>query len=192
MALGNSNVMGKKVWSKKVWDRAWALDDAYRLSTCTVFRNNDLLSNTIGKSQYLNWWWLADNLPSYQGLSETMAKLVCHASRLKCDDIRYRGTSGSSLICTQCYMGMPENVAHLIMQCPAFEGERRKMHNRIFTIDSECETKFRESPEQVFYWLMGKTVEGFELERMAKIWIIAGQSITKIYYEVLNAREGVG
>ena len=192
MALGGSKVMGKKTWSSMVWKKAWALDDAFRQSTCTVFMNNDILFNTVGNSQYLNWWWLADNLPSYQGLCEIMAKLVCHASRLKCDDIRFRGTSGSNLMCEACNGCATESAVHLVMQCPAFEEDRKKMFERIFAIDPECEINFIENPGQTFFRLMGKNIEGFEMNRMAKIWITAGQCITKIYKQVLKAREGVG
>ena len=36
MCNDNESMMGKKEWSKMVWDEAWKIDDAYRQSTAML------------------------------------------------------------------------------------------------------------------------------------------------------------
>ena len=121
---------------KLVLDKAWQLDDTFRDSTSIVFENNDLLLETIGKSHYMTWWWLADKWPEHQKVCETMAQLVCHASRLKSDDIRYKGASMSTRSCHMCELGIVESVVHLVMQCPAFENRRKSKLEAIYQLDN--------------------------------------------------------
>ena len=77
MALGNVQVTPKKAWSKMVWEQAWKLDDTYWKSNAFMQGRNDLLFKTVGKSQYLTWWYLAENSPQLQSMCEDMARLVC-------------------------------------------------------------------------------------------------------------------
>ena len=116
------------------WKKAWHLDDSYRQSISMVFKKNDLLYKAIGRSQYLTWWWLADGWLTYQKLCEIMARLVCHASRLKSDDLRYKGAIASVLACRHCDLIIVESVVHLVMQCPTFESRRKDMLEVIYTI----------------------------------------------------------
>ena len=54
-----------------------------------------ILTNTVGKSQYLPWWCLADNIRQLQTKFDIMARLVCHTSLLRDDDPRLK--KGSSI-----------------------------------------------------------------------------------------------
>ena len=51
-----------------------------------------------------------------------MAKLVCNASLLKDYDYRLKNPTFSHKVCTECYLTIREDVTHLVMQCPAYEG----------------------------------------------------------------------
>ena len=102
--LGYTQVVHKNAWSKDLWERAWRFDDIHWKSTTILHETNDLLINTVGKSQYLTWWYIADNTPHLQAVCEVMARLVCHASTcmLKDDDARYKMCSSNQRMCHEC------------------------------------------------------------------------------------------
>ena len=114
MVMGRKRLIGKR-HGQTGMGLSVAADDTFRDSTSIVFENNDLLLETIGKSHYMTWWWLADKWPEQQKVCETMAQLVCHGSRLKSDDIRYKGASMSTRSCHICELGVVESVVHLAM-----------------------------------------------------------------------------
>ena len=87
-------------------------------------------------------------------------------------------------------MGIAENVIHIVMQRPAFEGERESMCRTISKIDEPVDKEFREHPDQAIYWLLGKTKEGVLENAMVFTWLTAGQSIMGMYKEVLRTTEG--
>ena len=182
----------KKSWSRLVWQRAWALDDVYWDSTMLLFSRTDLLRKSLGKSQYLTWWFLADNLPHLQGTCETMARLVCHASQLKDDDVRLIGGSHSQKICTYCDLGIIETVNHMVMQCPSSVGLRVQMFKDMHNADPVTSDKLKQRLNQTFNWLMGMQPENIEASAMAQMWVIAGAYICKMYHQRISTREGVG
>ena len=192
MSLGRIPVMPKKKWSDSIWSIAWKLDDSFWKSTVLLYNRNDLLLDTIGNPLYLNWCFLADNMHQHQRMCETMARLVCHTSRLKDDDFRLSGSSHSQIICTACNLGTRETIRHLVMQCPKNENLRIAMLAEI----EEKVTGFTrisiQAPELVFLWLMGKQAEGLNPEEMIRVWIIAGQHICRMYNSCIMSREGVG
>ena len=192
MAFGHTAISAKKVWSKLVWDRAWRLDDIYWKSTTILHGNNDILTKTIGKAQYLSWWFLADNAPLLQGTCETMARLVCHASRLKCDDPRLKKESFSQKICGECTLGITETVYHMVMQCPVNENNRKLMFTEIRLHDIQFDERSASAPGEAFYWLMGKHIPDIEIDNMCKIWAISGRYIANMYHFRLKQKEGIG
>ena len=51
-------------------------------------------------------------------MDELLARLVCHASPLRgCKDAGI-----TSNLCSSSNLGIVENVTHLVMQCPDFQG----------------------------------------------------------------------
>ena len=137
MTLGYAEVLSKPEWSKLVWERGWNLDDLFWKSTMMLHKRNDLLISTIGKTQYITWWHIADIAPQHQKMCETMARLVCRTNLLKEDDPRYRGTSNSVRNCPRCYLGAPETVWHLVMQCPVNERAKQILFNEILKVDGQ-------------------------------------------------------
>ena len=192
MTFGYVNVIGKKVWSRMVWDKAWILDDAYWKSTGILHEQNDMLLKTVGKPQYLTWWHLADNIPHLQGMCESMARLVCHASLLKGDDPRYKREGANSRMCHGCDLGITETIHHLVMQYPVNEEEKNAMFNEILTFDDKFDERGMAMPGDSFLWLMGKQIKNLDVDTMTKIWIISGHYITYMYKRQLASREGVG
>ena len=192
MSFGLCPIMTKKKWSDIVWRIAWRLDDCFWKSTALLYGRNDLLLNTIGKPFYLNWWFMADNMHQHQGMCETMARLVCHTSLLKDDDIRLNGGSHSQTMCTNCNLGIRETVQHLVMQCPANEGSRITMFREIEMEVEGFAEACAQTPEQVFLWLLGKQREDCEPKAMISMWTIAGWHICRMYNHCIRSKEGVG
>ena len=189
MTLGAGGGITKTQWSRTVWSKVWELDDLFWKSTTMVYKSNDLLRNTVGNAQYLTWWHLADNTPRLQKMCEIMARLVCHTSLLKDDDPRCKGGSNSMKNCSECDLSIPETVKHLVMQCPANEGASKFMFDEIQKVDNNFVNRCANDTDQVFFWLLGKHIEGVDNELMANIWIIAGYHISKMYTERIHSRE---
>ena len=86
---------------------------------------NDLLNRLEQKSMYLPWWNLSDTTPSLIDICETMARLICHASRLKADDQKLKNLTPSYRMCSNCSMYVVEDLFHIIMQCTFNEGKMK-------------------------------------------------------------------
>ena len=109
--------LSKYEWKTMVWDIAWQMEDnTYNLSCPNTF-----MFRIIDKPYFLTWWIISALVPSIIGECETMAKLVCNCSLLKDSDYRLKNLSFSNKVCTECYLGIREDVNHLVMQCPAYE-----------------------------------------------------------------------
>ena len=191
MINGTTNVVPKFTWSKRVWDRAWALDEAYWRSTSMICSENDLLFRTVGKSQYLTWWYISDKWPHLIRMCEILSKIVCRTSRLKCDDFRLKNATHSQRLCEQCNMAAVETIGHLIMQCPSTNEIRICMYEEIRQTDPLYEERCRRNPGESLFWLLGKHIPGIEHDQMVDIWKIAGRYIQRMYKDTLEKRENV-
>ena len=58
---------------------------------------------------------------------ETMARLVCHASLLKTDDLRLKNQSRINRVCSHCDLAALEDARHLVLQCPILQQKRATM-----------------------------------------------------------------
>ena len=121
-----------------------------------------------------------------------MAKLVCHASNLKCDDVRLKGSSQSNKACPNWDMYLVENVHHMIMQCPSHVVARRAVYDGLYEYDPYLETIFSESPDRVFHWLLGGVIPGMSEGYMCGVWCISGCAIHGIYRHICTNRQGIG
>ena len=80
----------------------------------------------------------------------------------------------------------------MVMQCPSNEGLKADMLNEIVRYDRRFLQLSENNPDQIFYWLMGKVIDGLEPDAMNQIWIIAGCHICNMYKHRLSIRKGVG
>ena len=192
MTLGYSGCIPKRTWSRIVWQKDWELDDMYWRSTKMVHKKTDILTQAMGKSQYLTWWNIADHKPHLQKMCETIARLVCHTSLLKDDDPRLIGGRSSMRMCIKCDLSVPETVQHLVMQCSANEEAKACMFDEIQKVACNFKERCAESAGQVLYWLLGKHANDTEMDLMTTIWIIAGHHISRMYNKRIHSREGIG
>ena len=146
----------------------------------------------MGKSQYLTWWHISDNLPQTQGMCETMSRLICHASRLKDDDFKLARGSHSEKVCTACDLNIKESIKHLLKQCQESEELKADMFKGIIKYDDRYKVLSANHPDKVFHWLMGKFIGGIVPHAMTQIWLIAGYYICRLYNLRIKNREEVG
>ena len=184
--------MSKTSWSKLVWEKAWSLDDAYWKSLIAPTDDSNILYITIGVPRFLSWWQISDNCPRHTKMCESLARLVCKASLLKSDDYRLKGLTPSNRVCNNCDLYAPENVNHLLMQCPAMEDDRVKLYHSLSLIDPSIEERMKNEPQNVFIWMLGGCMEGLEIDLMTRFWITFGYTINKMYRRVTKGRDGIG
>ena len=119
-------------------------------------------------------WHIADIAPQHQKICKTMARMICHTSLLKDDDPRCRGGSNSLRNCSRCELGIPETLRHLVIQCPENEGLKEILFKEIAKVDDSFYERCMNATDQLFFWLLGKPIEGVNIDVMTDIWIIAG------------------
>ena len=88
MIEGSIPIVGKRPWSKRVWEKAWHFEYVFWDSIKLIHKENDVLHSIVVHTRHMSWWRLAGEFPEHIKMCEYMAKFICHASRLKCDDGR--------------------------------------------------------------------------------------------------------
>ena len=192
MAKGLIPVMSKKCWSKLVWEKAWTLDEAYWRSLTATTYDSNILYKTIGTPRYLSWWQISDKFPIHTKMCETLARIVCKSSLLKSDDFRLKGLTPSFRICSNCDLYAPEDIRHLLMQCPAMESDRVNLYHNLSLIDPSIKERMENEPHQVFMWMLGGSIEDVEIEHMIRFWITSGYAINSMYRRSTKGRDGIG
>ena len=188
MVRGEMPIYGKKGWSDLVWQRAWRIEDAYWKATNMMCKNNDLLILTNPDTRYLSWWRLADSNHPLMRMCETIARIVCRASRLKCDDSRFKEAPASQKTCEMCDQYAVENIHHIIMQCPAYNSERVIMYELIERYCPAVTSLLKENPSMTFAWIMGREVPGVSALEQVTLLEIAGEAILIMYNKCINNR----
>ena len=186
------HIYQKSVWKKMVWDRAWSIEDMFWKVEYRLQRSLDLVSATNPGPRYLTWWALSDKFPEYISMCETMSRLVCHASLLRMDDLRLKKQSIYARCCPLCDCAAPDDVYHLVLQCPSSERRRVDMFSDFEQHGISLEARINENPEEILPILLGKCKIGFSFEQMEELWIIAGIYIHSMYRENLILKRGIG
>ena len=133
-------------------------------------RSQDLLKRIDSGCRYLSWWYLSDIHPKMMYMCENLAKIVCHASLLKTDDVRLKRQTLAAKFCELCDLSASDDANHLVMQCPALQVVRNQMFDEIRGIPDGTGA----------------------IEQMVNIWKILGKYINVMYGMNLRRRKGVG
>ena len=187
-AILGTAVYTKKQWSNLIWDKAWRIEDQDWEFRADFFKYTLRIEKVVGSVNYLIWWQISDKYPGLVKICEIMAKLVCSASNLKCDDYRFKHGSANNQICDRCDLYEVENLPHVLLHCPANELEMTKLQSDLYAI---CPLLFHRDPD-ILNVILGKNVPTIDFDTMVEVWICAGKTISKIYWEVLNSRTGIG
>ena len=70
-------------------------------------------------------------------MCEEMAALVCYTDLLKSTDYRQKRRTFSYRVCTNRDIDILEDVNHVVMQCPFYINERRRMHESLNALENE-------------------------------------------------------
>ena len=71
---------------------------------------------------------ISDRFPHLRIICDVLVKIVTGLSRLKSDDLAYKGKSDFEKFCSNCNLGIVEDVRHIIMQCPFNSAETTDMY----------------------------------------------------------------
>ena len=182
----------KGLWKKVVWERAWSLEDMTWRKEYRLRKSLDLISSVNYRPRYLTWWALSDKYPELISICETMSRLVCHASVLKMDDLRLKKLTMYAKCCPLCELSAPDDVRHLVLQCPSTEFKRRDMFSDIDHCSLSLRARFFDNAEDILPVLLGKCLKDFSFEQMEELWIISGKYINRMYRENLLLKRGIG
>ena len=185
------HVYPKSVWKQMVWDRGWSLEDTYWCLEARLHREMDLLNRICPNPRYLTWWAISNKHVNMIHASETMAKIISHASLLKCDDVRLKHLPYGNKACSLCDHYQTEDISHVIMQCPGTQLLRNEMFAEIASC-ADADSVMREYAPETMSILLGKLPVGGRYEAFEKLWCISGKHICEIYKYVLAQRQGIG
>ena len=91
-------------------------------------------------------------------MCEVMSKTVCHASLLKQDDPRLKRLSLSNRTCIACDMYSVEDIFHVIMQCPAYQEDRKILLDEITRKCPNDKETFEKEPGNSIYYLLVRKI----------------------------------
>ena len=174
----------KDEWKKKIWEIAWVKEDEdYKFTCQTTF-----MYKVIDKPYFLIWGILSDLVPVIIGDLEIMAKLVCNSSLLKDHDYRLKKLSFSHKVCTECPLGIREDLLHSVMQCPDTQEIRTVMFALINAIDDVYVKDVIAEQQDLFYIIIGKHPAGIPFESVSNILLVSSWYISKIYRRLNDRR----
>ena len=181
----------KDVWKRMVWERGWALEETYWCLEARLHREMDLLLRICPRPRYLTWWCLSNNHADMIHISEVMAKIISHASLLKCDDVRLKHLPYGNRVCSLCNLYLTEDIFHIIMQCPGTQPHRNAMYEEL-ALYPDVDQVLKDYEQHNMYILLDKCPNDCRYDVMEKLWRIPGKHICIIYKFVLDQRQGVG
>ena len=181
----------KQMWKTMVWDRAWSLEDTLWGLESRLHKELALFMRINQETWYLTWWALSNKFPNIIHICENLARIICHSSLLKCDDIRLKSLPPVSRICTLCDLYAVEDASHVIMQCPGTQQLRNDMFEELESFQDIREV-FTVNDRDVMLICLGKCPNDNFNNVFVKLWCISGRHINGTYKYVLNQRKGVG
>ena len=124
-------------------------------------------------------------------ICENMARIICHASLLKRDDVRLKNLTPANRMCSLCDLYCLEDARHIIMQCPGTQHLRNEMFTELES-DASIKNVLDTNVNDVFLTCLGKCPVEYDGDVYVRLWCISGRHINRIYKYVLNQRAGVG
>ena len=122
---------------------------------------------------------------------ESMAKLICRASDLKCDTHKYKNESGN-VYCDLCKYFAIENVKHVIMQCPNLATIRDNMYMQIVALETLSGVQILSNVDDYYAFILVKIPATLHPEICIDLLKIIAQYVHAMYQKVLKSKEGIG
>ena len=190
--LFNDHYYSKAQWKEIVWSTAWQVEDSDWDFCSFFYKSLETIKLTTGKAKYLSWWYVSDLFPCLIRQCETLARIVCKASRLKCDDFKFKGLTFFEKTCPHCNLSETENAEHMIMTCPYNSNLRFMMFEDLSTNAASRDIWLNISASDTLSVLLGGSAPNVEFDNMMPIWCIAAEWIHQVYLRTLEDRTGVG
>ena len=188
----NEHFYSKLQWKTLIWNRAWQIEDSDWQYGTMFYKAMENINMTIGSAKYLTWWHISDVYPKLMKECETLAKIVCNASDLKCDHYKYKGASFYSKSCSHCDQAAYENAEHMIMSCPYNRDYRDLMYEELSN-NNECKELWNLLPKpSMLKVILGGKTGNSDFSIFVPIWCIVAKWVHKMYFRIVNERSGVG
>ena len=140
----------------------------------------------------LIWWQLADECPDLMHQCETMIKLICGASKLKCDHFQFKRDRAKNIYCECCCDLKVENAEHMIMQCHALHNDRETLLRDISVLELEYDKQVIGNDVGMYDMILGKCPNDIQPEMLFRMHRVFAINVYKMYCTVLKSREGIG
>ena len=186
-----TKLFSKPQWKDLVWQRAWNLEDQDWEYRSSLFKSTVNLKKMMSSVCLLIWWQLSDDQPNLMYQCETMVKIVCGASSLKCDSYVFKKNS-SSKYCDLCNNMAVENAEHMIMHCQYLHDIRMKMLDDISELELSTMFPILTNSGDMFSTLLGNLPTDIRPDIGFAFLRIVAINVYDMYKTVLMNREGVG
>ena len=185
-----SHMYTKSEWKKKVWARAWEVEDEDCRMRLILYKSLYYVEKANGPTRYFIWWAISDNFPWLMKDCENMVKILCKTSKLKCDDFNL--TTFAQKSCTLCNVAAYENIDHLVMTCTYFDESRQIFFNELRSTPNNTGNIILDGTDPILELLLGKVHPFIDNVDMIPFWIISCRWISRIYQNILANRNGIG
>ena len=182
----------KQAWKVIVWNRAWQIEKGSWNDVTTLFANTSLLNSIMGEPGYSVWWQISDVNHKFIKYCEIMIKIICRCSRLKSDDYSLEGAPFGEKACTRCDDFICEDVKHIVLQCESNSVLRNAMFKEIEEMKDGTGRTILANTDDILLNLLGKFCPAVGESDMFKFWKISCVYISRIYWNVVNDRVGIG
>ena len=174
------HIYPKSVWKQTVWDRGWSLEDTYYCLDARLHKEPDLLIRICPNPRYLTWWSQSNKYPNVVRFSEIMAKMISHASLLKCDDVRLKHLPYGNRACSLCDLYLVEDIFHTTMQCPGTQHLRNEMFAKC-ELNEDVKEVMKKYEQDTMSLCLEKCPNDCCYDIMDQLWCITGRHISGIY-----------
>ena len=189
--LEGTKIYSKSQWKDIVWSRAWEIDDQDWRYRTIFFKSTENIRRVVNNVRLLIWWQLGDHRPELMYQCETMVKIICKASELKCDKNRHNREIGG-LYCELCDDMSIENGEHIIMHCRHLQDIRNNMLKEIDNLEKSTNIPILSGADDMLSTLMGHLPENASGEIVMPFLQIVAMHVYRMYRRVLMSREGIG
>ena len=106
--------MSKSMWKRIAWEKVWLREREHWDEYMSNNAKCDLINLVTPTPTYSIWWMISDIHQDYMRRCETMVRILCHTSLLKCDDVKLIGSTFSARSCILCNNDGYEYIRHTI------------------------------------------------------------------------------
>ena len=171
---------------------AWENEDHDWRMKIFYFSSIQTLKEVSGTVRYSLWWRLSDDQPILPKQCEDMIKLICGASRLKCDDPRLRNAARVDKMCELCSKYEVEDAKHVILYCTYVNEIRAEMYECFNAMPDNLCMSILDGSDNIYYTLLGKPCKEIDENIYREFNVIASSYISKMYRMVVRDRQGIG